>query len=353
MTADLRAKGTGFDLKSADARLSGVLHDATIRQYDYREFRFDGSIARQQVNLQSSIDDHAVSFNLQASADLSHKFPALNLDWQIDTLDMHALHLAKDTMAFKGHLLANFTNTDPDSLVGSLRLGQLVLVNGGQRMATDSIVLIAGHTAGQEDIRLGSEMADLDWKGQYKITEVPEALKQTLDKYFHTGAPLAPRYFGLHNRIGVSRVVIKRFGNRFGERKFSNRLVAASGSATCRSPGRQPGNSAPQQWQMDLHLRVSPIVLAYMPSLKGTDTVAAQVSFNSDRNDLQLSLNAPRIQMGSQVFHRVTLQAGTKNDQLAYGLEMEGWRYGQQLSLSTAHRYTATWPMIAGLPPFF
>ncbi len=298
LTADFSAKGTGFDPKSANARINGTLHAATIRQYDYRELHFDASIANRQVELQSSIQDVAVSFELKASADLADKFPALKLDWQIDTLDLHALHLVKDTLGFSGHLLADFASTDPDSLLGSLRMGQLRMISGTHNLATDSIVLVAERMQGQEDIRLSSEMADLDWKGQYKITEAPEALKETLDKYFRTG-PTATTIAGT-----------------------ASDSTAASGSTPARRSAK--GKFSPEQWQMNLRLRPSPLVLAYMPSLKGTDSITAQISFNSDRNALTVSLNTKRIQIGNQVFHQIALASATENDRLRYDLQMAG-----------------------------
>jgi hypothetical protein len=290
LTADLRAKGTGFDPKTANADISGVLHAAMIREYNYRDFRFDGSIANQQLELHSSIDNKAVRFELHASAGLANKFPSLKLDWRIDTIDLHALHLAADTLTFKGHLLADVSSTDPDSLVGRLRMGQLLVVAGGKRLATDSIVLVAQRSGEEEDLAFRSEMAEMDWKGQYKITQVPAALKQTLDKYFHTGLIASP---------AMDSAMASQGSVRSGTGKF-----------------------APEKWQMNLRLKVSPLVLAYMPTLKGTDSIGAKISFNSDLNDLQVSLNAPRIQMGSQVFHRFTMQAATKSDRLGYDLEM-------------------------------
>src|SRR5258708_39953598 len=93
---------------------------AVIRKYDYRDFQFDGSIADRQFQIQSSIDNEAIHFDLQVSGDLQHKFPALKLDWQIDTLDLKALHLASDTLQFRGRISGDFASTNPDSLEGQL-----------------------------------------------------------------------------------------------------------------------------------------------------------------------------------------------------------------------------------------
>ncbi len=120
VTAELKVKGQGLDLHSADAQFSGRVASATIRQYRYTGLTLEGSIADQRAQLHSTIDDEAVRFDLQATADLASRYPAVTLDWQIDTVDLRALHLVKDTLAFQGHLVADFSNTNPDSLQGRL-----------------------------------------------------------------------------------------------------------------------------------------------------------------------------------------------------------------------------------------
>jgi translocation and assembly module TamB len=289
VTAGFTVKGTGFDPQTANAKLNGTIASAIIRQYDYRDFQFDASVADKHFELQSSIRNTAVHFKLKASGDLANKFPALKLDWQIDTLDLHALHLVSDTLQFKGHITADFASTDPDSLLGNLKIGGISLVSGTHQLATDSIVLLAQRISGIEDIRFRSEMADLDLIGHYKINEIAPALRATIDKYYRTVA--------------------------------SNSHGAGTDSAMVGS-GPAPGHFASQDWTMRLNLRVSPIVLALMPSLKGTDSIGAQIAFNSDRRDLQLALNAPRIQLGKQSFQKIAIRASTGDKELQYGVQL-------------------------------
>ena len=281
VTADFTAKGQGLDVAHVNARLNGHITSAIIKKYDYTNLQFDGSMADRQFQIQSSIDDEAIHFDLRASGDLKNKFPALKLDWQIDTLDLHALHLVTDTLQFKGNINADFASTNPDALEGRLKASSLVMVQNGQRLKTDSVLLLARRIDDKEDIQFHSEMADLDWIGKYKLTEIPQALQQTLNKYY---------------RI-----------NGFRDTAFTA-----------------------QDWQLQMHFRVSPLVVTLMPSLKGTDTVAAQLAFNSDRNDLRMAINAPRIQFGSQVFQKVSFQSSTgaadssSGRQLKYRLDIAG-----------------------------
>jgi len=278
VTADLTAKGKGFDQHTADAVLHGRLQAAAIRGYTYHNFLFDGQIAHQHVELHSAIHDTAIRFDLKGSADLAGKYPAVKLDWRIDTMDLHAMHLVKDTLQLKGRLHADMASTNPDSLIGRLKMDSLFLLQGAQKFATDSILLTAAHSKDTQDIQLHAEMADLDWNGRYKLTEVVRALQHTINNYY---------------RI-----------NGYKDSAFSE-----------------------QEWRMQMHFRASPLVLAYMPSLKGTDTVSGLLYFNSRYDDIRLSMNAPRVQVGSEVFQQMTMGAhstGADSGQLRYSVDIAG-----------------------------
>ncbi|HLZ87605.1 MAG TPA: hypothetical protein VKQ52_10205, partial [Puia sp.] len=273
VTSGFHIKGTGLDIHNANVAFNGAITAATFRQYTWHDLAIDGSLANQQAVLHSAINNTAVHFELQATADLARKFPALNLDWNIDTLDLHAIHLTKDTLQFKGHLTAGFADTNPDSLQGTLKLTNIDLLRGTQRLSTDSIILVATRQEDIEEIRLHSEMADLDWHGRYKLTETATALEHTIDKYYHLSG--------------------------FKDTAFT-----------------------PQDWTMELNLRASPMALVLMPALRGTDTIGARIAFNSDRNDLHLGIRTPRIVYGTAFFHDIDLSAGTADSSLRYNLTL-------------------------------
>jgi len=283
VTSDFTLRGTGLDIHSAKTHFTGRIAAATFRHYRYHDLTIDGSLIDQQATLHSAIDNTAVSFQLEASADLAHKFPALKLDWQVDTLDLHAVGLSTDTLQFKGHLAAALADTDPDSLQGSLRLTKMDLFQGRQHLVTDSLILLAAREADREHIQLHSEMADLDLDGHYLLTQVPTALEHTISQYYH---------------LEGSRDTI-----------FS-----------------------PEDWTLRLQLRTSPLVLAVMPSLRGTDTVGGVITYNSDRDDLQLGIRTPRIDLGTQFFHNVAFTAGTGTGQLRYAVAISD-AHGSGLAL--------------------
>lgn len=306
ITSAFSAKGKGLDLPGANATFNGHIDAATLGRYTYHNLTLDGGIANQQVTLHSRIDDPSVRFELQATGDLSRKFPALTLDWKIDTVDLLALHLMKDTMQFRGHIVADLTNTNPDTLQGNLKIADLAFTRGTQHYRTDSLILLAENDAGRQHLQFHSEMADLDWSGRYKITEVGTALQHTINQYYHLSGPT--RTDASSTRTDASSI----------RTDVSSTRTDAGPTAT--STGPRDTAFTPQDWQLQLRARTSPLVLTLMPSLKGTDSLYALIVFNSDRNDLHLDLKDPRIHVAGQDFQQVNLSAATGEGQLKYAL---------------------------------
>src|SRR6202012_3772631 len=121
---------------------------------------------------------------------------------------------------------------------------------------TDSIVLLAANSGGAEHVQLHSEMADLDLNGHYLLTEVPTALEHTISKYYKL--------------------------NGFKDTAFTA-----------------------QDWTLRMQLRISPLLLQFVPSLRGSDTIGGAMTFNSDQDDLHLGLKTPRLVFGTQFLHDV------------------------------------------------
>ena len=94
-----------------------------------------------------------------------------------------------------------------------------------------------------------------DWTGQYKLTQVSASFKQFINSYY--------------------------------------KLAAAT-----------PNHADPERWQMAIHLRPSPLVLAIMPSLKGTDSLSGTVQFNSTEKKLALAFHDDKVQINQQVIHQ-------------------------------------------------
>lgn len=298
------AAGNGFSYPGLNTDIQAQLSDGTIKGYDYRDLVLKGSFHEGHGVLHSQVKDPEISYLMDLEADVTkgRPFPALKGTIQVDTADLHALHLVTDTLQLKGLVHMDFSSTNPDSLQGTLSLLHWAIDNNGRRLNADSIALVAAHPGDSQYIHLWSDMALLDLDGVYRLTDVPGALAQTIDHYYAltgTGAVGAPAA-----TPGAHPVARQHSG----------------------APHHTPAAPAPQSWKLHLLIKPSPLLLSFVPALKGTDTLGIQASFNSAQNDLRMTVRTPKLLYGADTVYKLDLAAatGTKGaNELDYRLQTD------------------------------
>ena len=291
---DLKAtvKGTGFDFKNMLSVAHVQIPAAVVRGYSYKNLSLDLSAQNGQYQISSLFDDQNLRGHLNAKGKWIRKYPSLLLDLKMDTINFHALHLV-DSLAMSFRLHTDLDNTNPDSAEGKIYLTALEMNYRGAHMSTDSIYLEAARKDAEQSILIRSNIADLDWNGKYKVTETYKALKQVINHYY----------------------------------KF---------------PGPPEEVISPQDWQFNLLLKPSPFILAFNPTLKGSDSVQLSMELNNLKNDLTLSLRAPSIQYEQQFIHDLTVTAGTKGGELKYDVQLSSAKWaGLDLFRSRSYGWLA------------
>ncbi|RFM26566.1 translocation/assembly module TamB domain-containing protein [Deminuibacter soli] len=273
LSADVNGAGTNY--KTMTATMHAKLAEAAVRGYNYHGLTMQGNIKQGLAQLQAAMTDPNLHFALQSTADTKvGKFPAVQLQLTLDTANFNALHLVKDTMTLHGKIDADFANTNPDTLQGRLTIKDLVFVHDSVLLKTDSLLLAAHHSQDSQYVAISAEMGRLDLAGKYKLTELGTALQHTIHQYY-----------------GI--------------------------------PGFKDTAFTPQNWRLNMLLQTSPLVLQFMPQLKGTDTIGAHIDYASSDNLLKLDMAAPKIQYGEQVIQNTHVFAVTEPKQLTYGLTLQ------------------------------
>ena len=273
ITLEVTAKGSGFDPKKMNSVFHVKLGEAVFKSYPYRGLVMDATLHDGSGILVSSMQDPNLTYQLSAETRFLEKYPSVKMKLQLDTINAQALNLMKDSLQMHLNLDADFSSTNPDALQGKMLIYDLNITQGILPIHTDSVSLLAQHTDTGQSIQLRSEAADIDWKGQYKLTQVSESLKQFINSYY---------------RIPVS----------------------------------SQDRTEPERWQMSLILRPSPIVLDMMPALKGSDSLKGNISFNSAKKDLNLALHSNKIQFNEQVIHQLDAGLITSGKSLDYKISL-------------------------------
>ena len=190
VTLELTAKGRGYDPKTAEGTLNGIVQSAVYRNYTYRDFRLNAAIADHQLTTDVAIEDPNIDFTLTASANMATSFPTnVKLDMKIDSIKAGELHLTDSVLNYHGKINADFASVHPDSLDGRLFITESVLLRGKQRIVMDSIHLLAGDSSGKQFMEFKSDIAYAKLAGRYRLTQLGDVLLQAIQPYYAVGGP--------------------------------------------------------------------------------------------------------------------------------------------------------------------
>ncbi len=186
VSVSLVAKGHGYDPKTANGTFKGKVISAIYKKYDYRDLNLDASVANQLVKAKASMQDPNLHFDLDATADVSGKDPAVKMELMIDSIKANELHLTPDLLVFHGKISADFPNANPDSLIGTLLMTQSLIVNKEQRISMDTVSLVAGmgDSASKRFLALNTDILNMRLDGIYKLTEMGTVMQRSIDPYW-------------------------------------------------------------------------------------------------------------------------------------------------------------------------
>ncbi len=269
--------GAGMDMKKSDIRYVIAVKSAIIKGYDYKGFAVQGDLKNGLVHAIASMEDPNIAFNVDAKADIKSRYPAVQLDLLLDTINLNSLNLTKDTISLHAHFTADMPVANPDSLNGTALIRDIHFSQSEKHYSADSIALNAKANGTDKAILLQSDFIKASMKGQYKLTEIGTALQQTINKYYN----------------------IK---------------------------GLKEQSFAAQNWKLDAVIKPRGLLLNLAPGLKGTDSVTMHTSFNSTNNDLNASIKSHRIILDKNQLDSLNMTVSTNKDHLDWNLSFQDAR---------------------------
>jgi hypothetical protein len=277
ITMKATAKGSGFDYKTMNTVVDANVASADVRGYTYTNLQLNAKLNDGNAEVVSTMNDPNIRYDLNATANVKSKYPTnFKMQLQLDTLNLYPLHLMDTVLTLHAIVSADMPSTNPDSLIGNLFITNTKLVNIDKAYATDSIKLVAERTGNEQSITLNSEAANLDWKGEFKLTETGDQVMKTIKRYYDLPY------------------------------KIKDTIFSA------------------QQWVMNILINPSaPLVLQFVPKLEGSDTVGTHISFDSEANDFDMKMNGPRIMYGDQSIENFDVNANTTNNELNYAVTID------------------------------
>jgi len=98
ITADITAKGRGFDLFSPSTTLDATANIASMEylEYEYTDIEAEAHLAQGHASIDASVHEHDIDFDFEASGNIVGDEYAWEARIEADEVNLHALHLMQE-----------------------------------------------------------------------------------------------------------------------------------------------------------------------------------------------------------------------------------------------------------------
>jgi translocation and assembly module TamB len=183
VSANLHITGTGFTPETFNAKVNGRIHSIGYNNYNYRNIALNGTVKQSAFNMKADIRD--------PNADLTGTFSgtigatsSFKVDAMVDSLKTLPLHFTTEPLVFRGKVNADIRSLNKDYLDGEVLVTNALMISKGQRLEMDTMSLVSGREGSEQFMRLTSEIANAELRGQYKISELAAIIQHNIDPYF-------------------------------------------------------------------------------------------------------------------------------------------------------------------------
>lgn len=285
ITLNAKVKGTGLDPKTAIATVNGNLAKAEFNGYTYRDLKLNGKINRGQFEATANMNDANLDFDLVASGGFRDKYPTAKVRLNVDIADLNKLNLHAGPMKLRGNVDADITDANPDNLNGTVSLHHFMFNNGKEEFALDSVNVVAVSTPDKNSIVLKSQIANATIEGKYKLTQLGNALSNTISKYYNT------------------------------------------------NPGAKKQVTGEQQVAFTLQVNNDPVLQKLVPSIERLEPITINGRYNTVNDTLIVTGTIPRVVYGAYTISGVDMNIRTEENALKYNIEVNEVQ-SEQLLLS-------------------
>ncbi len=275
ISAQISAKGESFDFKNANADLRGHVASAVYKGYRYQNMNLTGKIRRGAYNIILNSKDPNANMQLTASGVYNEKNPTVKVNGNILKLDLNKLGFYKDQMILAGKIDGDFTNLDPDHLNGYLNLKDFAFSDTKEIYPVQEINLKASSTADSTNIVFNSQIADVELRGKYRLTQIFGALTQTINQYYQF-----------------------------------------------QKPAKTEKIEAGQFFTFNAKIKNDDLIRKFVPELKSFETINLTGNYNADSQKIEIDGQIPQLLYGENTIENATLKVTNENQALQYNLNV-------------------------------
>lgn len=277
VSAQIYAKGESFDFKNANADLKGHVASAVYKGYRYQNMNLTGKIRRGAYDVILNSKDPNANLFLTASGVYNEKNPTVKINGNINKLDLNKLGFYKDPMILAGKIDGDFRNLDPDNLNGYLNLKDFAFSDTKEIYPIQEMNLKASSTNDSTTIVFNSQIADVELRGKYKLTQIFGALSNTVNQYYQF-----------------------------------------------QKPGKMQKIQGGQFFTFNAKIKNDDLIRKFVPELKSFETINLNGNYDANSQKIEIDGQIPQVLYGENSIENATLKVTNENQALQYNLYVGG-----------------------------
>ena len=270
VTLKATVKGSGSNLKTANASLNGTIQKAYYNNYTYQNLSIKGSVRNGNFNATAVANDPNLKFDLISSGSFKDKYPTGKLKLNVDIADLEKLNLHAGPMKIRGVVDADIQSANLDYLNGTMQANSISITNEAGQFEIDSINVVATSTSEKNTLVLNSPFMDAEVIGKYKLSQIATAVSNSVAHYYDS------------NPNSRKKVVGK------------------------------------QEFAFKIEIKDSPIIVKLIPELKSLEPINIDGRYNSVNDSIVLNGRVPKLIYGANTITNATLTVDTQDNALVY-----------------------------------
>jgi len=276
ITGKINAVGTSFNPEKMVTKLSGTVSSAYYNKYTYQNIALDAKVNRGAFDAHVFSKDPNANLNLTASGVYKKDLSDVKLNGNIVKLDVQKLGFYNEPMIVAGEIDANFADLNPDYLNGYFYLKNFALSNTKDIFPMQEVSLIATSTADSNQINLTSQLADLDMKGKFKLTQIFGSLTSTINQYYEFQKPNKDEKIEPH-----------------------------------------------QFFTLNAKIKDDELIRRFVPDLKNFETITLDATYDADSKQINVDGKIPNLTYGTNTINNGLIKLSNQDESLLYSLNVD------------------------------
>lgn len=240
--------GTGLSKDDIEAQLNLNIEKAVFKGYSYRNLLVSGKASPRMFEGKAEIQDSSIAFTFIGTVNMSEENPKYKFKLDLKGADLHRLNFTSDDIKVAGIMTSDLTGHDINDINGTIDVRNVTIIKNRKSYIIDSLICASVNKEGQTHISIESTIFGGKLDGTMALGDLPDVLKE----YFN-------HYFTLQG-------------------------------------GKPKRNLKAQAFKFNIVLR-DPKVLTniFFPDLHRLSTGIIDGDYNSDKKDLNVNIDIPRI----------------------------------------------------------